>query len=96
LEEIMRARLPLESKKFLAYIIGEITWKVVIVSALLVFHEEFSTVGAMAWWFMIAVVATAGFVEIGYIGGQAWLDRYVRLAEIAKGDNDEPDPTSPG
>ena len=84
----MPTRLPLESKKFLAYVIGEITWKVVILVALLVFHEEFSTVGAMAWWFMIAVVATAGFVEIGYIGGQAWLDRYVRLAEIAKGENE--------
>lgn len=76
--------LPMASKKFLAFLIGEMTWKLVLVVALFVFKEEFSTVGAWAWWFMIAIVVTAGFVEIGYIGGQAWLDKYVRVAEIAR------------
>jgi len=82
-------RLPTESKKFLAYIISEITWKVILLVALLTFHDEFADVGAMAWWFMMSVVVTAGFVEIGYIGGQAWLDRYVRVAEIAKSQESE-------
>ena len=82
-------RLPTESKKFLAYIISEITWKIILLAALLIFHDEFAEVGAMAWWFMMSVVVTAGFVEIGYIGGQAWLDRYVRVAEIAKSQESE-------
>lgn len=76
--------LPLESKKFLAFLIGEASWKVVLVVALVVFHEDFKEVGAWAWWFMMSVVVTAGFLEVGYIGGQAWLDKYVRVAEIAR------------
>lgn len=76
--------LPLESKKFLAFLIGEVTWKAVLVVALIVFHDDFKDVGAWAWWFMISIVVTAGFAEIGYIGGQAWLDKYVRVAEIAR------------
>jgi len=80
----MKGLLPLESKKFLAYLISEVTWKLVLLIALLVFHQEFKDVGYMAWWFMISIVITAGFVEIGYIGGQAWLDRYVKVAQIAK------------
>ena len=75
--------LPLESKKFLAFLIGELSWKAVLIVALVVFHEDFKDVGAWAWWFMISVVVTAGFAEIGYIGGQVWLDKYVRVAEIA-------------
>ena len=78
---------PLESKKFLAFLIGEVSWKVVLVVALVVFHEDFKEVGASAWWFVVSVVLTAGFVEVGYIGGQAWLDKYVRVAEITKNGN---------
>jgi hypothetical protein len=80
----MARQLPLDSKKFLAFLLCEITWKVVLLVALVVFREEFSEVGMSAWWFMISIVVTVGFVEIGYIGGQAWLDRYVKVAEIAK------------
>lgn len=76
--------LPLQSRKFLAYLVAEISWKIVLAVALFVFHKDFETVGQMAWWFMISIVVTAGFTEIGYIGGQAWLDRYVKVAELAK------------
>lgn len=79
-----RLLLPLESKKFLAFLIAEVTWKVVLIVALVVFHEDFKSVSMGAWWFMMTIVVTAGFAEIGYIGGQAWLDRYVRVAEIAR------------
>lgn len=76
--------MPLESKKFIAFLVGELTWKVVLIVALLVLHEEFKNMGAWVWWFLISIVVTAGFAEVGYIGGQAWLDRYVRVAEIAR------------
>lgn len=85
----MTKALPLESKKFLAYLISEITWKLVLVAALVVFHKDFKDVGAWAWWFMMTIVITAGFTEIGYIGGQAWLDRYVKVAEIARNSKEE-------
>lgn len=61
------------SKKFVAYLIAEFTWKIAIALGL--------------WWGVstpvsLAIVAVAAFVEIVYIGKQADLDRYVRLAEI--------------
>lgn len=84
-------QMPLQSKKFVAFIIAEISWKIVLVAALYVFRKELSTVGMGAWWFMLSIVVTAGFVEIGYIGGQAWLDRYVRVAEIARDRKTETD-----
>ena len=86
--------LPLSSKKFLAYVISEASWKIVLIIALASFREDFTKVGPWAWWFMISVVVTAGFVEIGYIGGQAWLDRYVKVAQIARGEA-KPDPEGP-
>lgn len=76
--------LPLSSKKFIAFLIGELTWKIVLVVALVVLREDFKDMGAWVWGFLIAVVVTAGFAEVGYIGGQAWLDKYVRVAEIAR------------
>jgi hypothetical protein len=81
--------IPLESKKFLAYLISEITWKLVLVIALVVLREDFKDVGVWAWGFLMTIVITAGFTEIGYIGGQAWLDRYVKVAEIARNSNTE-------
>lgn len=83
-------QLPLQSKKFIAFLIGELTWKAVLVVALVMFHKDFTNVGTWAWWFMMSVVVTAGFAEIGYIGGQAWLDKYVRVAEIARNAKNEP------
>lgn len=91
----MKATLPLESKKFLAYLISELTWKVTLIVALVVFRDDFSDVGAWAWWFLMSIVVTAGFVEIGYIGGQAWLDRYVKVAEIARGEKKDDAPSEP-
>ncbi len=81
----MSKSMPLESKKFLAYLFAEFTWKGVLISFLSVSEGEFDSVGRWAWFFMMSVVVTAGFVEVGYIGGQAWLDRYVRVAEIMRG-----------
>jgi hypothetical protein len=38
-----------------------------------------------AWGFMITVTVMAAFVEVVYIGKQADLDRFVRVAEITAG-----------
>ena len=81
----MSKPMSLKSKKFLAYLLAEFTWKAVLIGFLSVSEGEFDTVGRWAWLFMMCVVVTAGFVEVGYIGGQAWLDRYVRVAEIMRG-----------
>ncbi len=85
----MSKSMPLESKKFLAYLVAEFTWKAVLIGFLSASEGEFDSVGRWAWFFMMSVVVTAGFVEVGYIGGQAWLDRYVRVAEIMRGKQKE-------
>ncbi len=90
-----RRKFPLESKKFLAFLIGEITWKLVLIAALFYLRQEFKEVGAWAWWFMMSVVVTAGFLEIGYIGGQAWLDRYIHMAEVTRGSRDPKESQDP-
>jgi len=73
------------SKKFLAYLIAEATWKLILVVALVLVIMFPDSVEAWTWWFMLTVVIVAGFLEAGYIGSTAWLDRYVRVAEITVG-----------
>lgn len=73
---------PLSSKKFIAYMIAELTWKAVILVILLRFEPA-----SMSRTMLVMVVVVAGFIEAGYIGGQAWLDRYVRVAQAAASQN---------
>jgi hypothetical protein len=81
--ETMSEKTPLQSKKFVAYLLAEITWKILLGLMLVTFRDEITGVGVWAWWTMLSIVIVAGFVEVGFIGGQAWLDKYVRVAEIA-------------
>ena len=69
-------KLPLSSKKFLAYLIADIGWKIIL--------------GVLIWKncegenqvLLLSIVCISGFVQTGYILGQAALDRYVRIAQI--------------
>jgi hypothetical protein len=76
-------KTPLRSKKFIAYLLAEISWKIILVIALLVMKDQISSVNVGGWWFLFTIVIVVGFVEVGFIGGQAWLDKYVRVAQIA-------------
>ncbi len=60
----------LRSKKLLAYLIAELTWKGTL---LYMIHSGTSEV------LLTTVVVVTGFLEVGYIGGQAWLDRYLKV-----------------
>ena len=72
-------KTPLQSKKFIAFLVAEVTWKVVL--------------GIMLWklgdglllTLGMAVVIVAGFIEAVYVGGQAAIDAYIRVAAIVKG-----------
>lgn len=75
----------LQSKKFVAFLIAEIGWKITLVAALLVWKDNLTALGSGAWGLLLAIVVTAGFVEAGFILGQAALDKYTRVAEIAAG-----------
>lgn len=89
-EDAVPERSPLASKKFIAYLISEITWKVIIALTLflgkdVMLAREDLNGASFLWWFLFGIVLVAGFIEAGYIGGQAWLDKYVRVAKIASG-----------
>lgn len=71
---------PQQSKKFIAYLVAELTWKVL--AALVLFWGR-DSIPQQVWLILMAIIVVAGFVEVGYIMGQAALDKYVRVAEIA-------------
>lgn len=72
----------LKSKKFIAYLIAEFTWKIITGAGIYIaFIHGGLTVG---WLSLLSlVILVAAFIEIGYILGQASLDKYLRLAKIA-------------
>lgn len=75
-------RAPLQSKKFVAYLVAEITWKIALVVLLVMGIKEAKIdvfIGSVA----LAIVIIAGFIEAGYIIGQASLDKYLGVARIA-------------
>jgi hypothetical protein len=75
---------PLQSKKFVAFLVSEITWKVVLMALLIVGIKEAKIdvfIGSIA----LAIVIIAGAIEALYIGGQKGLDQYTRIAQIAAG-----------
>ena len=70
-------KLPLSSKKFLAYMVADLGWKIVL--GFLIYQN--CTGDSLV--LMLSIVIVSGFVQVGYILGQAALDRYVRVAEIS-------------
>lgn len=73
-------KAPLQSKKFVAFIMVELTWKVILGGAIVLWQGEMA---ASVYTILLTMVLVAGFVEVGYILGQASLDKYTRLAQIA-------------
>lgn len=96
-----REKSHLESKKFIAWFVSEMTWKAILIVALVVWREDLLRASAGAWWFLMSIVVTAGFIGVGFILGQAALDKYVRVAEIAadtvrpNNTGGNPEPTDP-
>lgn len=69
-------KAPLQSKKFLAYLFANIAMKAYIFHA--TSREESDLV-------IIAALVCSTFLDVGYILGQASLDRFVRVAAITTG-----------
>jgi hypothetical protein len=70
-------RLPLKSKKFLAYLISEVGWKCSLFGVLYLYRAE---IDYYAFFLLLAIVVTNGFLQIGYILGEVALDKYSRVA----------------
>ena len=71
-------KLPLKSKKFLAYMIGEAGWKVCIFYTLWNYQSK---IDFHALTLLVTLVIISGFLQVGYILGQAALDKYVQVAK---------------
>ena len=72
----------LMSKKFFSFLLSEVTWKVLI-GIVMVLGLKYDKVDPWVAGIVIALILVAGFVEVGYILGQASLDKFLRLSEIA-------------
>ena len=78
---------PIKSKKFLAYLVSDIGWKVIIMYMLMHLKSKLSV---QELTLLMTIVITSGVIQIGYILGQVALDKYINAAvEIL--DNDEKD-----
>ena len=66
----------LSSKKFLAYLLADIGWKVIL--GFMIWHYQ----AGEGFLLMFSVIIVSGFVQTGFILGQSALDRYTRIAEI--------------
>lgn len=75
--EIMLDKTPMKSKKFIAYMVSEFGWKAVVFY--LLFHLQ-GKLDHYSLVMLMTVVITSGFIQIGYILGQAALDKYVSAA----------------
>ena len=84
-------KLPLKSKKFLAYLIADFGWKILI--GYTIWKEESKEqIGYTTFLILLSMVITAGFIQIGYILGQAMLDKYAAsIVEIFDKDEEEKD-----
>lgn len=68
---------PMTSKKFLAYMVAELTWKGLMVLLILSTNKLGDNL------ILLTIVLIAGFLEVSYILGQAYVDRYMRIADNA-------------
>ena len=77
-------RRPLDSKKFVAFLVSEVTWKVLVGLIVCLAYKD-NKLEWNALLSVLAVVIIAGFVEVAYLGGQTMLDRYIQVAKITAG-----------
>ena len=70
----MSLKIPLQSKKFLAYLISELGWKLILIFMLYDLRGKFDHYSFVT---IITLIIVSGFIQVGYILGQAALDKYV-------------------
>ena len=70
-------KTPMKSKKFIAYMTSEFGWKAILFY--LLYHLQ-GKLDHYSLVMLMTVVITSGFIQIGYILGQAALDKYVNAA----------------
>lgn len=71
----------LKSKKFVAFLLVSLGFFVMM--GLMLYLQEVNTIAENTAFMVLAI--TEGFLATGYILGQAALDKYIRVAKIARG-----------
>tara|TARA_Y100000589_G_C26876229_1_gene516038 strand:+ start:408 stop:692 length:285 start_codon:yes stop_codon:yes gene_type:complete len=77
MEMHMQDKMPLKSKKFIAYLLAEFGWKLII---LFLLYQIQGKIDHYTLVLLVTTVIVSGFIQIGYILGQAALDKYVNAA----------------
>lgn len=80
----------MQSKKFIAYLIAEIGWKLTLGYILWELRAKFDQYSFVV---IVTLIGVSGFIQVGYILGEVALDRYTRMAEAMRkgGNDDKPD-----
>lgn len=73
---------PLKSKKFIAFLVAYLSLMILGVT-ILAWAWNLNEVSTRVFFLLLSIIIVAGFLAVGYIIGQAGLDKYVRLAQIA-------------
>lgn len=69
---------PLQSKKFIAYLIADLGWKL---SLFYILYQSKSKFDHYNFSVIITLLIVSGFIQVGYILGQAALDKYTNLSK---------------
>ena len=73
---------PLQSKKFVAFLVSTLTMKLLF-GVVIAWAWNLDELGMRPFILLMTLVIVDGFVTVGFILGQAGLDKFVRLAHIA-------------
>ena len=72
------AKKPLQSKKFIAYLLADISWKLILVYMLFQLEGKYDY---YSFFIVLTLILVTGFIQVGYILGQASLDKYIKMVE---------------
>lgn len=69
---------PLQSKKFIAYLLADISWKLILIYMLFQLESKYDY---YSFFIVLTLILVTGFIQVGYILGQASLDKYIKMVE---------------
>jgi len=81
-----------QSKKFVAFLATELGF--FLLMGAMIYEQDMDKLGENVAFMVLAV--TSGFLAVGYILGQAYIDKYIRVAQITMGrGNDDGNGSAP-
>ena len=78
IQDIKMDKTPLQSKKFIAYLIADVGWKIALFYMLFQSKNSYNRYNFIV---IITLMIVSGFIQVGYILGQAALDKYTRTID---------------